>query len=165
MNVQNMRLIIARDVRHFAEHVLNPARNFNFIEMLQKSYKRLEAVFEKFSEISLRLLGNSITFILAASLVIYWLKDIRFDHANFHDSIRDVMISMTFLAFFLVQKSVNKFSKALHVKLNELVYTQDKASNEIVSAEELTEDELSKISRKYSGRNARTSKKVKAKTR
>jgi low affinity Fe/Cu permease len=120
---------------------------------MSKSYSKLESIFEKFSEYILRIIGNSITFILALIFVIYWLIDIDFNEEKLHDSLRDIIISITFLSFFLVQKSVNKFSKALHVKLNELVSAHENASNNVVNVEEKSEKELHEISKQYSDKS------------
>ncbi len=43
---------------------------------------------------------------------------------------------------FLIQRSQNKDSIALHLKLNELVVAHELASNRLVSVEDISEDEL-----------------------
>ncbi|MEO3406809.1 low affinity iron permease family protein [Mucilaginibacter sp. CAU 1740] len=43
---------------------------------------------------------------------------------------------------FLIQKSQNKDSKAVHLKLNELLAAHEGASNRMVDIEDLTEKEL-----------------------
>src|SRR5262245_6352620 len=49
---------------------------------------------------------------------------------------------ITFLMVFLIQRSQNKDSQAIHLKLNELVAATQGASNRLISAEKLTEEEL-----------------------
>jgi low affinity Fe/Cu permease len=49
---------------------------------------------------------------------------------------------VTFLMVFLIQRTQNKESLALQLKLNELVAAVSGASNRLVSVEDLTEDEL-----------------------
>lgn len=49
---------------------------------------------------------------------------------------------------FLIQRSQNKESTATHLKLNELVAASSRASNRLVAAENLTEEEL-KVLRKF----------------
>ena len=56
---------------------------------------------------------------------------------------------ITFLMVFLIQKSQNKDSMAMQIKLDELIAASDLASNRIVSVEEMSEDELKIISRYY----------------
>ena len=55
---------------------------------------------------------------------------------------------ITFLMVFLIQKSQNKESIAVQLKLNELVAAHEFASNRLVDVENMTEDEL-KIIQKY----------------
>jgi low affinity Fe/Cu permease len=50
---------------------------------------------------------------------------------------------------FLIQRAQNKDSLALHLKLDELVAAQKGASNRLVSAEELSEDDLEGLRRQY----------------
>src|SRR3954467_406723 len=49
---------------------------------------------------------------------------------------------VTFLMVFLIQRSQNKDALAIHLKLNELVAAIGGASNRLISAEDLTEDEV-----------------------
>jgi low affinity Fe/Cu permease len=56
---------------------------------------------------------------------------------------------VTFLMVFLIQRSQNKDSLALHLKLNELVAAMEGASNRLIDIEDLTEDELSILHRHY----------------
>ena len=55
---------------------------------------------------------------------------------------------ITFLMVFLIQKSQNKDSLAVQLKLNELVAAHEFASNRLVDVECMTEDEL-KVIKKY----------------
>lgn len=50
---------------------------------------------------------------------------------------------------FLIQKAQNKDSKAIQIKLNELIASNEKASNRIVDIEDLTEKELDQLHRYY----------------
>jgi low affinity Fe/Cu permease len=51
---------------------------------------------------------------------------------------------------FLIQKSQNKDSLAIQLKLNELVAAHEFASNRLVNVENMTEDELKVIQKYYS---------------
>jgi low affinity Fe/Cu permease len=59
--------------------------------------------------------------------------------------IRDIVLSITFLSFFIIQKSFSRFSKVLHLKLNELVVSHEHANNILITAEEKTEVELKEL--------------------
>ena len=50
---------------------------------------------------------------------------------------------------FLIQKTQNKDSKAIQLKLNELIAASEKASNRMVDIEDLTEEELDNLHKYY----------------
>jgi low affinity Fe/Cu permease len=56
---------------------------------------------------------------------------------------------VTFLMVFLIQRSQNKDTLAIHVKLNEIIATMEGASKGIVSVEDLSEAELQKLKARY----------------
>lgn len=62
----------------------------------------------------------------------------------------DIIFSITFLSIFIIQKTVNRFSVALHLKMNELVAAHDKASNKMINVEDKSEEELRQLSKHYS---------------
>ena len=96
-------------------------------------YKHIEKTFEKFSSIATRVLGNSITFILALVAIIFRFSDPEVYSQPRHQLFMDIIFSITFLSIFIIQKSVNRFSISLHLKLNELVASHDKASNRMIN--------------------------------
>lgn len=49
---------------------------------------------------------------------------------------------------FLIQRSQNKDSIAIHLKLNELVVAHEHANNRLISVEDISEDDL-KVLKKY----------------
>jgi low affinity Fe/Cu permease len=55
----------------------------------------------------------------------------------------------TFLMVFLIQRAQNKESRAIQLKLNEVVASHEGASNRLVSAEELSEDDLRMLHERY----------------
>jgi len=112
-------------------------------------YKKLETVFEKFSLTATRVLGNSITFIIALGMVIRYFTDDKVYLQPRHRLIMDAIFSITFLSIFIIQKSVNRFSAALHLKMNELVASHDNASNRIINIEEKTEEEIRELAKHY----------------
>src|SRR4249919_3396794 len=57
---------------------------------------------------------------------------------------------ITFLMVFLIQKSQNKESIAVQLKLNELVAAHEFASNRLVDVENMSEEELKVIQKYYS---------------
>ncbi|MDJ0368081.1 low affinity iron permease family protein [Hymenobacter sp. H14-R3] len=49
---------------------------------------------------------------------------------------------MTFLMVFLIQRSQNKDSLVLHLKLNELIAATQGASNRLINAQDFSEEEI-----------------------
>ncbi len=117
---------------------------------MKSLYKIIETFFEKFSVSATRVLGNSITFIIALLLVIRYFSDEKVYTQPRHRTIMDIIFSITFLSIFIIQKSVNRFSAALHLKMNELVASHDNASNRIINVEEKTEEEIRELAKHYS---------------
>jgi low affinity Fe/Cu permease len=56
---------------------------------------------------------------------------------------------VTFLMVFLIQRSQNKDSQAIHLKLNEIVAALQGASNRLINVEDLTEQEVQMLHRHY----------------
>ncbi|HZN54280.1 MAG TPA: low affinity iron permease family protein [Candidatus Polarisedimenticolaceae bacterium] len=56
---------------------------------------------------------------------------------------------VTFLMVFLIQRSQNKDSQAVHIKLNEIVAAIEGASNRLVAVEDLSEADLKALHAHY----------------
>ena len=56
---------------------------------------------------------------------------------------------ITFLMVFLIQRSQNKDSRAVHLKLNEIVAALQGASNRLINVEDLTETEIRLLHEHY----------------
>ena len=109
----------------------------------------MERSFEKLTSAATAVLGNSITFIIALCTVIYWLSNKRFYKQDIHYCIGDVLLGIAFLSLFIIQKSFNRFSASLHLKVNELIASHEAASNAVINTEKNTEHELNKLSKVY----------------
>ncbi len=116
---------------------------------MKKLYRHLERYFEKLTAAATAILGNPITFIIAICTVIIWLSDKQFHVQNLHQSISDVILGVTFLSLFIIQKTFNHFSVALHLKLNELVASHETANNAVINIESKTEMEITELSKEY----------------
>ncbi len=116
---------------------------------MQKLYRDLENRFERLTSIVTSILGNSVTFVIALVTVAFWLTQKEFYTQDLHHCISDVILGITFLSFFMIQKSFNRFSGSLHLKLNELVSSHDNANNAIINVENKTEEEIKEIAKEY----------------
>jgi low affinity Fe/Cu permease len=68
---------------------------------------------------------------------------------NIYRHIGDIILGVAFLSLFIIQKSFNRFSASLHLKVNELVVSHEPASNAVINAEEKTEHEITELSKEY----------------
>jgi low affinity Fe/Cu permease len=117
--------------------------------MMKNIYRYTEKGFEKLVSFAIALLGNSITFIIALCLVIFWLSNKKFYTQDIHSSIGDVILGVAFLSLFIIQKSFNRFSASLHLKVNELVASHEPANNAVINLERKTEQEITELTKEY----------------
>ena len=116
---------------------------------MKNIYTHTEKGFEKLASAAIAVLGNSITFIIAFCLVIFWLSNDLFYSQDIHYSIGDVILGVTFLSLFIIQKSFNRFSASIHVKINELLASHNPARNSLINIEEKSEKEVMELSKEY----------------
>lgn len=109
----------------------------------------LEKKFENFTEHATVVLGHSLTFFFAILIVIGWITLDVIKNSGWHNIVNDLVFSFTFLMVFILQKTQNKFSTVMNIKLNELVASYDTASNRLIKAEDLSEEELRKLAAHY----------------
>lgn len=95
--------------------------------------------------------GSFTAFGLAVALVLLWLiTGPLFHYSNTWQLVINTGTTIiTFLMVFLIQKSQNKDSKAIQLKLNELIASSQLASNRMVDIEGLSEEELEILHRFY----------------
>jgi low affinity Fe/Cu permease len=107
--------------------------------------------FEKFALKATKAAGSTGAFIGASTLILGWL--VSGPLFGFSDTWQLVINTgttiITFLMVFLIQKTQNKDSIVIQVKLNELVAADGFASNLIINVEDLTEAELNVLHTYY----------------
>jgi low affinity Fe/Cu permease len=116
---------------------------------MKNMYGHTERIFEKLTGTITSILGNSITFILALVMVIFWWSNNSFTKEGIHQTIGDIIFGTTFLSLFVIQKSFNRFSALMHLKINELISSHEPASNAVIHAEGKTEKEIVELSKEY----------------
>jgi low affinity Fe/Cu permease len=107
---------------------------------------------ENLTSSMIRVTGSNITIFLAFAIVLVWVAGGLFFHFSEHwkSDLSTVASIITILMVFLIQKSQNKDSLAIQLKLNELVAAHELASNRLVNVEGMTEEELKVIQKYYS---------------
>ncbi|MBF6641965.1 low affinity iron permease family protein [Flavobacterium sp. J49] len=112
-------------------------------------YNRTEHYFEKLTSLATKVLGSSITFLFALLLVLFWWTTGLFKGDNFHDNIGDFIFGTTFLCLFIIQKSSNRYSALVHLKMNELISSHETANNAVMDDSTKTEHDILNLSKKY----------------
>src|ERR1044071_8070789 len=119
--------------------------------VLSEARMKHDNVFERFSQKVLVWTGSTVAFIVALSVIVVWAGTGPVFH--YSDTWQLVINTgttiVTFLMVFLIQRAQNKDSKAVALKLNELVAALEGASNRLIDVESLTEHELDVLRRHY----------------
>jgi len=99
---------------------------------------------ERFSTAVTRWTGSTSAFACALGIIVLWgVSGPLFGFSNTWQLVINTGTTIvTFLMVFLIQRSQNKDSLAIHLKLNELVAAIEGSSNRLIDVEDLTEQEL-----------------------
>ena len=95
--------------------------------------------------------GSTAAFALACLVILAWVgTGPIFKYSDTWQLVINTGTTIvTFLMVFLIQRAQNKDSRAVHLKLNELVAAIEGASNRLIDVESLTEQELKVLHRHY----------------
>lgn len=108
-------------------------------------------LFENLSSSVTKKAGSTPAFIIAVTVIIVWLTTGPVFH--FSDTWQLVINTgttiITFLMVFLIQRSQNKESLTIQIKLNELIASSRLASNRLIDIEDLSEEELDTLEKYY----------------
>ena len=106
--------------------------------------ERISAAFTRWS-------GTSLAFMIAVTAITLWLVAGPFYH--FSDSwqllMNTVTSIVTFLMVFLIQRTQNKESSAIQLKLNELIAAVEGASNRLINVEDRSEQDVMRLHALY----------------
>lgn len=101
-------------------------------------------MFRRLSRKITNISGSPFAFLSALLLIVVWAISGPFFHFNetWQLSVNTGTTIVTFLMVFLIQTSQNDDTHALHLKLDELLATNQEAENEFVHAELESEEKL-----------------------
>jgi low affinity Fe/Cu permease len=107
--------------------------------------------FERFSEKVVAATGSPWAFALAFLTIIVWgVTGPIFKYSDTWQLVINTGTTIiTFLMVFIIQKSQNKDSKSIQLKLNELIAATKTASNRLIDVESLSEEELNTLRQFY----------------
>jgi low affinity Fe/Cu permease len=103
--------------------------------------------FENFSKAITRFTGSTAAFGIALGVIVGWAAvGPLFGYSDTWQLVINTGTTIvTFLMVFLIQRSQNKDSLAIHLKLNEIVAAMQGASNRLIDVEDLSEKELATL--------------------
>jgi low affinity Fe/Cu permease len=107
--------------------------------------------FAKFSAKSSHYLGSRWAFICAIAVILVWaISGPIFHYSDTWQLVINTGTTIvTFLMVFLIQNTQNRDARAIHLKLNELIHAIDKARNNMIDVENLSDLELDELARTY----------------
>jgi len=112
----------------------------------------LQKTFSRFASAASHWAGSPLAFAAAAAVVVIWAVAGPF--FGFSDvwqlTINTGTTIVTFLMVFLIQNSQNRDTKALQIKMDELIRATTGASNTLIDLESMTEAEIDHLHRRYS---------------
>jgi len=118
----------------------------------QSGLRALNEPLEHFSRWVTHWSGSSWAFTLALAVVLVWAATGPIFH--YSDTWQLVINTgttiVTFLMVFLIQRAQNKDSLAIQIKLNELLASQQGASNRLINLEDWSEEEIVALHNRFS---------------
>ena len=108
-------------------------------------------IFTHISTWTIHATGGRWGFLSAIGIIIFWAFTGPFFgfSENWQLVINTGTSVVTFLMVFLIQNAQNRESKAIHLRLDELILSVQQARNELIDVEHLTEAELDKLAIRY----------------
>lgn len=130
--------------------------------MKQTASEKKSNFFERFSAQVIYMTGSPLAFFVALGTIIVWA--VTGPIFNYSDTWQLVINTgttiITFLMVFVIQKSQNKDSKSVQMKLNELIAATRAASDRLIAAEDLSEEELDILHKYYTKLAEETKKRI-----
>jgi low affinity Fe/Cu permease len=107
--------------------------------------------FERLAHAVTRWTGSTAATVLAFLVILAWFAGglVLGFGTDYQMYVNTGTTIVTFLMVFLIQRSQNKDSLALQIKLNELVAAVQGASNRLISVEDLSEKEVQALERHF----------------
>jgi low affinity Fe/Cu permease len=107
--------------------------------------------FGRFAALSSAWLGSKWAFLGAGLVIAVWVAAGPICHfsGRWAMVISTVTSIATFLMVFLIQNTQNRDSRAINLKLNELIRAMDKARNQMIDIERLSDLELDEMQATY----------------
>jgi low affinity Fe/Cu permease len=111
----------------------------------------MHEMFRKVAHFASEQVGKPWAFVLALLMVLIWgFQGPIHDYSDtWQLFINTTTTILTFLMVFLIQNTQNRDSKAIHLKLDELLFAIKKARDSLLDAEELSDLELENLQTEF----------------
>ncbi|MEP6937806.1 MAG: low affinity iron permease family protein [Chthoniobacterales bacterium] len=112
---------------------------------------KVQDAFRVFAKNASAVLGTAWSFVIALLIIVIWAAT---GHVFHYSDTWQLIINtgttiVTFLMVFLIQNTQNRDSKAVHLKLDELIRAVGGARNHMVDLERLSDTELQKLQKEF----------------
>lgn len=127
----------------------------------------MHELFRKFSTSTSAAVGSSWVFILAVFVVLGWaVTGPLFGFSNTWQLVINTGTTIvTFLMVFLIQNTQNRDSKAVHLKLDELLRGVKGARTSLVDLEEMSDADLNGLQQEFSDMHRRLGEEIESRVR
>ncbi|MEO5668360.1 MAG: low affinity iron permease family protein [Bdellovibrionota bacterium] len=107
--------------------------------------------FRKFAQVASCWMGAPASFGIAFLVIIAWaITGPMFHYSDTWQLVINTSTTIvTFLMVFLIQNTQNRDSKAIHLKLDELIRSSKSARNRLVDLEEMSDEEISLLEKEF----------------
>jgi low affinity Fe/Cu permease len=116
-----------------------------------REYNDMKRLFRDFAQRIAEIVGSPWAFFSAVLVTLVW--GLTGPHFRYSDTWQLVINTgttiITFLMVFLIQSTQNRDSKALHLKLDELIRAVGSARNTLVNLENCTDEELASLEEEF----------------
>ena len=112
---------------------------------------KTKKVFTRAATAAANAAGRPVAFLLAAGIVIVWaVTGPIFKYSDTWQLVINTGTTIiTFLMVFLIQNAQNRDTKALQIKIDEMLFSLNAANNTLLDLEELEDDELEARRKEY----------------
>ena len=108
-------------------------------------------LFHRVAHATASVIGTPYAFAVAVLVIIAWAACGPVFHYSdtWQLIINTGTTIVTFLVVFMIQNTQNRDSRAIHLKLDELIRAVDAARNRLVDIEDLPDEELARLAREF----------------
>lgn len=112
---------------------------------------RFNEAFHGFAHRAAAVMGNPWSFFASIALIVIWaITGPLFHYSNTWQLVINTGTTIvTFLAVFLIQNTQNRDARAVHLKLDELLRSGEKARNYLIDLQSLSDEELDELERQF----------------